>query len=181
MMGLFALEHSRAAYRADLALHAAAVLSLAALLCWGVPQARAPAMAAFVVLGLAAWTAIEYGLHRFVLHGLQPFSRWHAAHHERPAAWIYAPTVLVAALMFTLVFLPALAAGGIWRACALTLGVLAGYLAYAVIHHAMHHGRAQGAWLKQRRFHHARHHRRAARPVCYGVTSAFWDRAFGTF
>lgn len=74
-MGLLSLEHSKAAYRADLALHGAAVA------------------------GLAGWTAIEYAMHRFVLHGMPPFRAWHALHHARPSARIGAPTLLSGSLI----------------------------------------------------------------------------------
>jgi hypothetical protein len=178
-MGLFALEHSQRAYRADFALYGAAVALLSAFVVFGVPPDQWLAMLAFALAGLASWTAIEYALHRFVLHGLQPFQRWHAEHHHRPSALIGAPTILSASLIATLVFLPALLLGNWWRACALTLGVLTVYLAYAITHHATHHWRAEHVWLKQRKRWHALHHHALA-PVCYGVTTAFWDHVFGS-
>lgn len=55
-MKICSVEHARAAYRADFA-----------------PSAPA---------GLPGWSAIGYGLHRFVPHGIAPFSRWHALHHH---------------------------------------------------------------------------------------------------
>ena len=183
-MGLFTLEHSRAAYRADFALYGMAVSGLAAFLVAAGPQEHWLQMTALAFTGLAAWSVIEYALHRFVLHGLQPFRRWHAQHHERPTALICAPTLLSATLIATLVFLPTLLLGGLWRACALTLGVLAGYLAYASMHHATHHWRADHAWLKQRKRWHALHHHHehhdGGPPGCYGVTSAFWDHVLGS-
>ena len=139
-----------------------------------------PGIAAIALAGLVSWTAIEYALHRFVLHGMQPFARWHAEHHQRPRALICSPTIVSASLIVTLVFLPALLLGGLWRACALTLGVLAGYLAYAITHHATHHWRADNAWMKDRKRWHALHHRQADHPGHYGVTSAFWDHVFGS-
>ena len=90
------------------------------------------------------------------------------------------PTVLSAALVVALVFLPVLAFGGIWNACALTLGVLIGYLLYAVTHHATHHWPAGSAWLKRRKRWHALHHHDAGRLGRFGVTSAFWDHVFGS-
>ena len=180
-MGLFALEHSKVAYRADFALYGTAVAVLAAVLWVAGPRQQWLTMLALVLLGLGGWTAIEYALHRFVLHGLQPFRRWHAQHHQRPTALICTPTVLSATLIAALVFLPALAWGNLWRACALTLGLLGGYLVYTITHHATHHWRADNAWLKQRKRWHALHHHRAVgKPGCYGVTSAFWDRVFGS-
>jgi sterol desaturase/sphingolipid hydroxylase (fatty acid hydroxylase superfamily) len=68
----------------------------------------------------------------------------------------------------------------LWRACALTLGVVAGYLAYAVTHHATHHWRADNLWLQRRKRWHALHHHDKEAPRCYGVTSAIWDHVFGS-
>ena len=180
-MGLFTLEHSKLAYRADFALYGVAVISLTALLVLDGPAAQRFESVLWAVAGLAGWSLVEYVLHRFVLHGLQPFQGWHTAHHERPTALICAPTVLSAALISALVFLPALLLGGLWRACAVTLGVVTGYLAYAIIHHATHHWRADGPWLRERKRWHALHHHHHQRwPSCYGVTSGIWDRVFGT-
>ena len=178
-MGLFTLEHSKMAYRADFALYGVAVLSLATLLVLNGPAAQRVEIALWVLAGLAGWSLVEYVLHRFVLHGLQPFQGWHAEHHERPTALICAPTLLSAALIATLVFLPALLLGGVWRACAVTLGVVTGYLAYAIIHHATHHWRADSPWLRERKRWHALHHHKRW-PGCYGVTSGLWDHAFAT-
>ena len=176
----FSIEHSQSAYRADFALYGVASLSLAACLLLEAPADRALWLAACVAAGLAGWTAIEYLLHRFVLHGLQPFSGWHAEHHSRPTALICAPTLLSASLITVLVFLPALALGGVWPACALTFGVLTGYLAYAITHHATHHWRSDAAWLLRRKRWHALHHGSGRRPGHYGVTSGFWDHVFGS-
>lgn len=178
-MSLFTLEHGRAAYLADFVLYGAAVVILAVLLLVSGPRDRWLELVAIVLAGLAGWTAIEYAMHRFVLHGLQPFRRWHAEHHERPSALICTPTILSATLVISLVFLPALMLAGWWPACALTLGVLAGYLAYSITHHATHHWHARNAWLVRRKRWHALHHHEEP-PSRYGVTSAFWDHVFGT-
>src|ERR1035441_8414894 len=179
-MGLFTIEHGEAAYRADFALYGIAVAALAVFLPVAGPPGLQLQLLALALLGLASWTAIEYAIHRFVLHGLAPFKRWHEEHHQRPTALIGAPTILSASLIFGLVFLPALALGGPWRACALTLGVLTGYLLYAITHHAAHHWHAESAWLKRRKRWHALHHHNAGQLGGYGVTSAFWDHVFGT-
>jgi cyclopropane-fatty-acyl-phospholipid synthase len=177
---LFSLEHSRAAYLADFAFYAGAVLALAASLLVGCPRAQWLEMAGLTLAGLASWSAIEYALHRFVLHGLQPFKSWHAVHHQRPIALICTPTALSASLLALLVFLPALLLGSLWRACAVLLGVLAGYLVYTVTHHATHHWRGESAWLLRRKQWHAQHHHRSAQPGFFGVTSSFWDGIFGS-
>ena len=179
-MGLLTLEHGKLAYRADFALYALAVPTLAAVLLWAAPRSHWLSASLWVLAGLSGWTLIEYALHRFVLHGVQPFRAWHEAHHERPMALICAPTLFSAALILVLVFLPLWAIGDLLRACAITLGVVAGYLAYAVTHHAAHHWRAgNNGWLGERKRWHALHHH-ARGAGCYGVTSGLWDHAFGS-
>ncbi|HSH98838.1 MAG: sterol desaturase family protein [Methylophilaceae bacterium] len=173
-MGLFKLEHSKLAYMTDFALYSLTVLGLLTYLVAYVPSGQALEVFGLVMLGLVGWTLIEYLLHRFVLHGLRPFNRWHAEHHQRPTALICAPTILSASLILLLIFAPALLATDVLRACALTLGVMAGYLSYAVTHHAIHHWRSDSAWLKQRKRWHALHHH-VNQPGYYGVTSGFWD------
>lgn len=178
-MNLFTSEHSKTAYRADFVLYGITVVLLAAFVLIESPRAQRGEIVAFALLGLGSWTAMEYGLHRFVLHGLQPFRRWHAAHHRQPRALIFTSTILSATLIGILVFLPALLLGDLWRACALTLGLLTGYLGYTITHHAIHHWRADSAWLKARKHWHALHHSNE-QPGCYGVTSPFWDQIFGS-
>lgn len=178
-MNLFALEHSQAAYRADFVLYGAAIVGLPAFLMLAQPLRAWPELAALALLGLLAWSLIEYAMHRFILHGMPPFDRWHAQHHARPSARIASPTILSAGLIFGLVFLPALALTDLWNACALTLGLLIGYFGYAVTHHATHHWNLDYAWFKRRKRAHARHHH-LAQPGSYGVTTSFWDQVFGT-
>jgi sterol desaturase/sphingolipid hydroxylase (fatty acid hydroxylase superfamily) len=177
-MGLLSIEQSKLAYRADFGLYATAVTALTAFVALAGPRGHGPALVGWAFAGLVSWSAIEYALHRFVLHGLQPFRGWHSEHHERPQALICAPTILSAALIGALVFLPVLLIGNLWHACALTLGVLVGYVAYAITHHATHHWRTEQEWLKRRKRLHAIHHHRPT--ACYGVTTVAWDHVFGT-
>jgi cyclopropane-fatty-acyl-phospholipid synthase len=176
-MGRISLEHSAAVYRADFVVYGAVAMALAMLLVFEAPQAGAAPVLGAVLGGLAAWTVIEYLLHRFVLHGLQPFQGWHAQHHQRPTALIGLPTYVSAVLFFVLVFLPTALLTDRWTACAATLGVLMGYIAYGGVHHATHHWRVENAWLRQRKQWHAMHHH-CPEPVCFGVTTSVWDRVF---
>lgn len=178
-MALLAIEHGRAAYWADFVFYAAAVATLATVLTLFGPREQWPCLASLVIGGTVAWTLVEYAVHRFVLHGLEPFRAWHTKHHERPTALISAPTLLSATLIGLLVFLPGFLAAGAWRSAALTLGLTAGYLGYALLHHATHHWRPRSAWLKRRKRWHALHHH-AVGAGCYGVSCACWDRVFGS-
>jgi Fatty acid hydroxylase superfamily len=184
-MGAISLEHSKSAYSADFAFYALAIVSIAVYLIVysaGNEWATGASLMLAAAVGLSAWSLIEYLLHRFVLHGLQPFKRWHLEHHARPTALIAAPTVLSSSLIFTLVFLPAWALLGLQNAAALTLGVLVGYLTYAGVHHAVHHWRTTGAWLSKRKRWHALHHHAgsALAPGRYGVSTSLWDHIFST-
>jgi sterol desaturase/sphingolipid hydroxylase (fatty acid hydroxylase superfamily) len=177
---VFSLEHSKAAYLADFALLYAFIAALAAfLVATGTPERRGE-LAALAVIGLAGWTLIEYALHRFVLHGLQPFQRWHALHHRRQTDLIYAPTILSVSAVTGLAFLSGWMLGDLSRACALTLGLLIGYVAYSMTHHAVHHWSSDNAWLRRRKRWHSLHHRPSQPPGRYGVTTALWDHVFRT-
>ena len=174
-MALFKIEHSRWAYRADFALYAIASVLMAIYLLAASPPGQMHALLIAAGAGLISWPLIEYGLHRFVLHGLKPFSTWHAEHHRQPHALISTPTLLSGSLIAILIFAPTLLLSDIWLAMALTFGLLTGYLAYAVTHHAIHHWRTDNAWLKQRKLRHALHHDLRKPAGYYGVTSSWWD------
>lgn len=178
-MPAFAIEHSCARYRADFIAYAVAVATLAAWLSLRAPTGMVWPLLGFALTGLASWSGLEYGLHRFVLHGLQPFARWHEEHHRRPAALIGTPTLVSALLFGLLVALPGVLLLGPWRGGALTMGVLAGYLVYATTHHALHHWKLTNPWWQARKFAHARHHH-LLQPCCFGVTSGFWDTVLRT-
>ena len=179
---MYKFEHSKAASRLDLASLGGASVGLGAVLFLLRPGAHLTDSAAWAALGLALWSLLEYGLHRYVLHGLRPFSTWHAEHHRRPTARIYSPTFVSVALIGALIYLPMWLFLGVWPACALAFGVLSGYFAYSVTHHAVHHRSAADRWWLRRRHWHVLHHARPrdpmARPGYYGVTSAFWDHVF---
>jgi len=178
-MNLFTFEQTRAVYWADFVFYAAIIVILASVLAAVVPNPQWATVVLLVAMGLIFWSALEYTVHRFVLHGVQPFQRWHAAHHARPAALICSPTILTASIIGACLFMPAWAIAGLESACALTIGLLCGYLAYALTHHAIHHWRGDSRWLRRRqRRHFLHHHQRCA--CCYGVTSGFWDRVCGT-
>lgn len=181
-MGLLTLQQSKLAYRLDFVLYGAGIAALGATLIIASPRADRLADAVCALAALMSWSAIEYALHRFVLHGLQPFRRWHEVHHRHPSQLICSPTVFSASLIFVLVFLPVFALGGAWRASAVTFGILVGYFCYSVTHHATHHWRARRSdgWLAQRKRWHAVHHHEAAAEKCFGVTSGLWDRLLGS-
>lgn len=177
-MNLFSFEHSKTAYLADFWLYGACTLVLMTYLAWSVPQPMRWAVVLCVSAGVVMWSGMEYVLHRFVLHEFPVLRMWHQSHHARPRALICTPTFLSATLIGSLVFLPLYLILDRWFAMGITLGVLLGYLGYALTHHAIHHWRADNSWLEDRRHWHAMHHRANSRAACFGVTSTIWDRVF---
>jgi sterol desaturase/sphingolipid hydroxylase (fatty acid hydroxylase superfamily) len=172
-------ENSRTVYRADFVFYGAVTMALFFLLVIAAPLPLW-SWSLGVAGGLILWSLLEYLLHRFVLHRLEPFRTLHEQHHQRPHARIGTPTVISAPLFAVLLFLPAFGLLGLWSALALTTGVLAGYLLYAVTHHFCHHGYSNGSWFKRRLRWHGRHHAQSQATGCYGVSHGVWDEVFGT-
>ncbi|MGH8150853.1 MAG: sterol desaturase family protein [Steroidobacteraceae bacterium] len=181
---MFTLEHSRTANQIDLGICAAASVGLAAWLIISDLRGRLLQLSALAAMGMVSWTLIEYGVHRFVLHGVKPFSTWHSEHHRRPTALIYSPTILSVLGIVALIFVPARLVGGVWRGTAFTFGIVVGNFCYAMTHHAVHHWRARGTWILRRKRWHAVHHgtphRLVLQPGYYGVTTSMWDHVFGS-
>jgi cyclopropane-fatty-acyl-phospholipid synthase len=176
-MRILTLEHSKVSNILDFTFYITCVLLLALYLLINGSRQQLVGNLLFILAGLLSWTVIEYLLHRFVLHGMQPLKNWHIEHHKYPSAFISLPTLLSAALLLILVFLPVLFILGIFPACAVTLGVLTGYLTYTVVHHGIHHWNIDSNWFKKRKHWHDFHHY-ADQTKCYGVTSSFWDYVF---
>jgi sterol desaturase/sphingolipid hydroxylase (fatty acid hydroxylase superfamily) len=191
-MSLLSLEHSPTAYRLDFALYGVLCSTIAATLVFAGPAGSGLALLLWVVGGVALWTLLEYLLHRFILHGVAPFSNWHQHHHARPQALIASPILLSLTLFVLLGALPAWLLLGDWPALALTLGLLGSYWGYGLMHHTTHHSTPpwvrRNAWVTQRRICHAMHHAayhisargEACKPCHFGVSSGFWDAVFGS-
>lgn len=119
------------------------------------------------VCGLALWTFLEYGTHRWILHG--PLHKHHRLHHMFPKR-IYRVPWWVA--------YPALALLGWLVEPMLAAGVWAGWMLSGVVHDRMHEGRSTNRVFKFLQMRHALHHRYDT--VNYGVICSFWDVMLGT-
>ena len=134
---------------------------------------------ASLIIGVGLWTILEYGIHRWLYHGVEFFIRLHDAHHEEPNAYVGAPPFVGIALIFLLIYLPVELAD-LTVASGLTTGVLAGYMAYQLVHHATHFWQpARGTYLYRARLRHSGHHyhRKLGN---FGITTVFWDQVFGS-
>lgn len=129
--------------------------------------------------GCAAWTLVEYVVHRWIYHEVPPFEKFHDAHHAQPRELVGAPSFLSIGVILAVVFVPLLAFG-LLLASGFTSGMLVGYIGYILVHHATHHWEPRpGSLLYDARIRHMLHHYHDT-PGNYGVTSSFWDRVFAT-
>jgi sterol desaturase/sphingolipid hydroxylase (fatty acid hydroxylase superfamily) len=160
------------------------VFPLAILLClgaavWNGSNIPYLTLVPLFALGYAAWTLTEYLMHRFVFHHFPVFTAMHLAHHQSPHDLIGTPTLLTLAAFAVLVFWPTYDFAGLEQASALSAGMMSGYLAYVSVHYIVHNvGSGGWPWMKKLIRLHAVHHHDIHHN--FGVTTAFWDRVFGT-
>ena len=151
---------SKTAYYGDFFIYAGIVLGLA-IYVWlqGQWSARLQWLGEFV-LGMGAWTLLEYALHRWVLHRVPIIAPMHDAHHRAPRALLGTPTPVTLAMIWILFFLPTWWYGSFNAASGLTAGVMVGYMWYGILHHIAHHGRPVllATWASGHVRRHLRHH-----------------------
>jgi sterol desaturase/sphingolipid hydroxylase (fatty acid hydroxylase superfamily) len=173
------MEMGKWGYFADFVLYPVLIAALATRALWGASLAVSFFVLATIVAGAVAWSGLEYTMHRWVLHRIEPFRRLHDRHHARPVDLIGTPAWLSGALFLSLWQLLAHREPG-FVAAGLVTGLMLGYLAYAALHHAVHHRRARpGSWLHRAKQRHARHHMTGG-AINFGVSVAVWDRMLGT-
>jgi sterol desaturase/sphingolipid hydroxylase (fatty acid hydroxylase superfamily) len=129
--------------------------------------------------GIAGWTLVEYAIHRWIYHGVPWIRTLHQRHHENPQSYEGSPAFLSVLLIFTFVYAPLLRTAPLVASGA-TAGMLIGYLGYMTVHHLDHfHPLKRNRYFYRAWKAHARHHH-ARQAGNFGVTTAFWDRCFGT-
>ena len=157
------------------------------LFAFGVDRLGLLSALGFAVGGYFFWTLAEYWIHRVIFHfepedGFGAKLHWmiHGVHHDHPndpLRLVMPPAASVPlALIFYAAFYVVLGAD---RAFAFGAGFLAGYLAYDMIHYALHHHTPRtraGKWLREL---HMRHHFQDDERG-FGISAPYWDRVFGT-
>jgi sterol desaturase/sphingolipid hydroxylase (fatty acid hydroxylase superfamily) len=140
-------------------------------------------LTAATLLGAAAWTGVEYSLHRFVMHekrGPELASREHLMHHADVTYFSPMSKKLLSAAATTAGVLPvAYLVAGPRAAIAFTAGMIVTYFAYEVAHRRIHTHAPINGWGRWMRRHHLRHHF-GAPARNHGVTTPLWDRLFRT-
>ncbi|TVQ94714.1 MAG: hypothetical protein EA397_01010 [Deltaproteobacteria bacterium] len=146
--------------------------------------------------GIIAWTLYEYLLHRYLFHWTPPIPGgerlqmlWHGIHHQRyddPLRIVISP--LITGWLALLLFAPhAIVSWSLadllpWgHAMVWFAGTLCGWVAYSVMHWALHCRPFKSRHMRQLRAHHMLHHLDPRYTNArFGVTTTLWDRIFGT-
>ncbi|HEV3185143.1 MAG TPA: sterol desaturase family protein [Xanthobacteraceae bacterium] len=129
--------------------------------------------------GFAAWTLVEYLMHRFVFHAIPGIAQMHGRHHAAPAAFIGTPIWLSLGSFGLGGFLPLWPVAGFEIAGGATAGLMLGFTWYVAVHDAIHRRTLdRDSILYRAKLRHTCHH--ARHDGNYGVTTGFWDRMLGT-
>lgn len=163
------------------------------MLAWGLSEGPVPRVLAFYAAGWAAWTLLEYFVHRWVLHGRFPdgpgayrtfthrfFDPLHWEHHERPWDGEHISGRLRDTLPFSAVFVGAAALAPLPTLPMLVAGLLQAYVVEEWVHHSVHYYDFDNSYFRYIRRHHLYHHSPRGEQVAYGLTNGFWDIVFGT-
>jgi len=141
-----------------------------------------------VAIGLAFWTLLEYGFHRFLLHAeirnatlRAVLNATHISHHMAPRdpdKILVLPSfaIVISAMLYGVL----LAITRDWfDSSAILTGIWMGFLYYEAVHYRVHMSLTHSSILQhQRRAHFYHHFSNSAE--CFGVTSPVWDYVFGT-
>ena len=142
------------------------------------------------VVGLFAWTLIEYGMHRFLFHVHLPFKSAkvreivngsHFGHHASPrdaTKILVHPSygIVVSSIVYGLLYT---ITGSVLSASGVLVGIWAGFLYYESVHYRVHLSLSGSGFVaRQRRMHFYHHFTNNKR--CFGVTTPLWDYVFRT-
>lgn len=125
------------------------------------------------LLGLFAFSFIEYFFHRWMFHTRIPlFEQGHRMHHERPLGYDSLPFFLPAVVLLALTgLLVVLMPTGF--ALLLAGSITFGYIIYGLVHFIIHHVRFKQPMLRRWAGAHHVHHYHP--DTNFGVTTPLWD------
>ena len=138
----------------------------------------------FALLGVAFWTFMEYIIHRFLGHqkrGKNIIRQEHLRHHAE--AHYFAPLYKKLLLAILVLSTSTLLFGIIFNwltGFSFSLGLAGMYVIYEVTHRRFHIKDPLLRYGLRMRKHHFYHHFGNPK-LNHGVTTAIWDRVFGTF
>jgi len=137
------------------------------------------------IVGIVSWTFLEYIIHRFLGHrkkGRNIIKIEHGQHHAK--ANYFAPMLKKISLAIIVLFVLTIAIGGILQniqyGFVYSVGLVTMYIIYEIAHRRFHLKEPIIKYgLKMRKSHFYHHFTNPKKN--HGVTTAFWDRVFGTF
>lgn len=138
----------------------------------------------FFFSGVILWTFMEYVIHRFLGHqkrGKNPIRKEHKRHHAE--AHYFAPMskkLILAVLFFSFSTILATLLFSMKEAIYFSSGLAGMYFIYEITHRRFHIKEPLIRYGLKMRKHHFFHHFGNPK-VNHGVTTAFWDRLFGTY
>jgi hypothetical protein len=149
--------------------------------------------ALFFAAGAAAWTLVEYAVHRYVLHGRFPagrgivgdllhkyFDHLHWEHHARPWDGNHVNGTIRDTLPFAALFAGLSFLAPLYTLPVMVAGVLQAYIAEEWVHHSVHFYNLRNRYFQYIKRHHLYHHSPKGGNVGYGLTNGFWDIVFET-
>jgi sterol desaturase/sphingolipid hydroxylase (fatty acid hydroxylase superfamily) len=144
-------------------------------------------------LGIAAWTWIEYLVHRHILHGRFPdgpapwthalhkyFDHLHIEHHQRPWDGNHVSGTIRDTLPFAVVLAAVSFLFPFHTAPVFLAGILQAYIAEEWIHHSVHFCQFKARYFQYIKRHHLYHHSPKGMGVGYGLSSGIWDVVWQT-
>lgn len=163
------------------------------LLAYGLRGDHRVAMVGWFLAGVAAWTLIEYLVHRHILHGRFPdgpglmrhflhkrFDHLHWEHHARPWDAQHINGRTRDTLPFALVFIGLAALFPLHTAPVFVAGIIQSYVVEEWVHHSVHFYHFRNRYFRYIKRHHLFHHSPRGAEVGYGLTSGFWDIVWRT-
>jgi sterol desaturase/sphingolipid hydroxylase (fatty acid hydroxylase superfamily) len=171
------MSTTRANYWAEVVVDSALALWLS-VLGWRLHDGGALSATVAVLLGLFAFSFVEYFFHRWMFHTRVPlFAEGHRMHHQQPLGYDSLPFFLPGAVLLSLtgVAVMLLPMG---FALLLMGAVTFGYIAYGLSHFTIHHVRFKQPLLRRwAAAHHVHHYHPDSN---FGLTTPLWDVLLGT-
>ena len=131
---------------------------------------------ATLAAGVLAWTFVEYVIHAWLSHTFKTFATpLHDAHHRDP----HAVFTIGAWIPIALTWIGGLAILSWAPGMIFYTGMVAGFVAYELVHYRIHFSRPRTAFEEHLRSRHLVHHYREPN-ACFGVTTELWDLIFGS-
>jgi len=155
-------------------------------------ETRLIALVSFA-MGSAAWTALEYWAHRYILHGRFPdgpglfqrfchrfFDHLHLEHHKRPWDGNHVNGTIKDTLPFAVILAGVSYLFPFHTLPMLIAGLLQAYVLEEWIHHSVHFCNFKGRYFQYIKRHHLYHHSPRGSHVGFGLTNGFWDMVWQT-